>query len=335
MVVGGYDAARVNGSFQSFNISKATTSLPGPLQVNITGLEFAGSSLLNANQVLQAVIEPYTQRFVFTSAVAQKFGNITAQDPVAYPNGMQYPAGDYPAGDLTITLSTGYKTTITNNELFTILRGSDSYGRYAITNNTVIEAGIADNRASAKNGAFATLGGLFLTFNYLMIDYHQGNFSLAPAKSSTATPTPNIKTVCTPTATPSNSTTPAAASTNNSSNAGAIAGGVVGGVVGAALIAGLIWFFVWRRRKQAAAKQPDGSSASEKDGYGPGRTHRQPSELESHTSPTSQYPRHGSDAPSLFSPMTWKSNQSHEMPGDHRIHEMPGYQGVAEMEAPL
>ncbi|KAK0287309.1 hypothetical protein LTR35_002804 [Friedmanniomyces endolithicus] len=207
MVLGGYDAARVNGNFTSFPVAEASAALPCPLQVNITGLYFAGQSLLGDSQAMTACIEPYVQRFVFTPAVSQTFAQITAQNASLY-KGMDYNASSIPSGDLTITLSNGYTTNVTNDELFTLRRGSDQYGRYAITNNTVVEAGISDNRAKSPASQTPTLGGLFLTFNYLVMDYENDEFRLAPAVASDAQTGSSLTTVCTPTATPPASPSP-------------------------------------------------------------------------------------------------------------------------------
>ncbi|KAK1056199.1 hypothetical protein LTR74_015110 [Friedmanniomyces endolithicus] len=288
MVLGGYDAARVNGNFTSFPVADASAALPCPLQVNITGLYFAGQSLLGDSQAMTACIEPYVQRFVFTPAVAQTFAQITAQNASLY-KGMDYNASSTPPGNLTITLSNGYTTNITNDELFTLRRGSDQYGRYAITNNTVVEAGISDNRAKSPASQTPTLGGLFLTFNYLVMDYENDEFRLAPAVASDAQTGSSLTTVCTPTAPPSAipSPTPAPPPANHTA---AIAGGVVGGVVGLALIAAAIAFVLFRRRRR---QRQD-------------RTEIQPSMPEMESPVMS--PRTMSDANTLRSPMSrWDS----------------------------
>lgn len=208
MVVGGYDSSRVNGNFTTFPVADFSDDLPCPLQVNITGLTFSGQSLLNTSEVITACIEPYTQRSVFPPDVASAFAQVTGQNSTAYPKGMEYASDETPAGDMTITLSNGYNTTITNSELFTLLRGSDEYGRYAITNTSIVEAGVADNRDEDPSTQTPTLGGLFLTFNYLVVDYNQSVFRMAPAVASDVETEMTLKTVCTPTPTPIASSSP-------------------------------------------------------------------------------------------------------------------------------
>jgi hypothetical protein len=115
---------------------------------------------------IDACVEPSVQRFVFPPSVATNFGVLTGQNATVYPKGMQYNVTSRPTGDLQITLSNGYQTTITNEELFAPLRGSDQYGRYAITNDSIVEAAISDNRDDNPDEVDTNLGALFLTFNY-------------------------------------------------------------------------------------------------------------------------------------------------------------------------
>ena len=217
LVIGGYDQARVAGPFTSLPVGNWSLSRSCPLQVTVSQITYAGISLFaNSSETINACIEPSTQRNVFTPDVASAFGRVTSQNSTAY-SGMYYPVNQRPTGNLTITLSNGYNTTITNSELFTPLRGSDQYGRYAIVNNSIIEAGVADNRQSDPSSVLPTLGGLFLTFNYLIVDYEKGQFRLAPAvPSDQQTASSNITTICTPTSSPSSAPSPPASATSTS-----------------------------------------------------------------------------------------------------------------------
>jgi hypothetical protein len=117
---------------------------------------------------------------VFPPAIAQAFGVYTGQNETAYPGKMHYNVSNRPMGDLVVTLAGGYQSTIPNKELFAPLRGSDQYGRYAITNDSTLEASISDTRASDPGDVDSTLGGLFLTFNYLLVDYAKSELKLGP-----------------------------------------------------------------------------------------------------------------------------------------------------------
>ncbi|KAK3622056.1 hypothetical protein LTR56_022428 [Elasticomyces elasticus] len=311
MVVGGYDTSRVAGNFTTFPISDASSRLPCPLQVNVTGLTFAGWSLLNDSDTMTACVEPYKQKFVFTPAIANYFAQITGQNSTAI-KGMGYNSTNPPLGELVVTLSNGYTTTISNSELFALRRGSDQYGRYAITNASVVEAGISDNRDEAESTQTPTLGGLFLTFNYLIIDYESDEFRMAPAVTSSQDTEASLETLCTPTPTPlappPASPTPAP---KHSTNTGAIVGGVVAGVV--VLIVAAVALFLYRRRLRKQREQPP---------------------IAEMASPAVS-PRSMSDVYTLRSPTTWGSvDASGTDKPQAAVHEMAATGPPAEMEVP-
>lgn len=101
----------------------------------------------------------------------------------------------------------------------------------------------------AANDTQYTLGRTFLQEAYLITDYDNRNFTVAPCIwDSDKVSTSSIKSILRA------NETSAGDNGGSSSNTGAIAGGVVGGVVGAVIIAGVIvWFF--RRRKQTEKKR--------------------------------------------------------------------------------
>ena len=281
LVVGGYDRARVNSSFNftAFSVGKWNLDRACPLQVTITNLTYSGLSLMAAgSDGIAACIEPSTQRFVFPPTIATTFATYTGHNETLYPNKMHYNVSNRPTGDLTITLSGGYQTTISNKELFAPLRGSDKNGRYAIINSSIVEAGIADTRKTDPGDVDNTLGGLFLTFNYLFVDYSKNEFKLAPAVAADAknvSPDPTV--ICTPSSTPSvppsPSPKPSEPPKKSSKNVGAIAGGVVGGLAGVALLGALAFILLRRRRKVHA------SVVGEMDSQSHGTVSRQPSEM--------------------------------------------------------
>jgi hypothetical protein len=279
LVVGGYDRARVDpaSNFTSFPIGEWSLERACPLQVTVTNLTYQDLPLIpDGSDGLIACIEPSTQRFVFPPAIAQAFGVYTGQNETAYPGKMHYNVSSRPMGDLVVTLAGGYQSTIPNKELFAPLRGSDRNGRYAITNDSTLEAFVSDTRAMDPGDVDSTLGGLFLTFNYLLVDYAKSDFQLAPAVAADAKDvSPDPTAICTPTSTTAVSPTPTPKV--KSTNTGAIAGGVVGGVAGLALF-GAIGFLLVRRKRRT--KNPP---ASEIDGqpHSPPvqQVSRQPSEM--------------------------------------------------------
>ncbi|KAK4501222.1 hypothetical protein PRZ48_007029 [Zasmidium cellare] len=202
LVVGGYDESRVNGVFVHFPVSDSSTELPCPLQINVTSISYSDQRLMNETSRVRFCIEPYNQRFVLPPAVTAAFANATGQNSTLFPGDLHYSADSRPSGDLIVILDNGYSTTIPNFDVFTPLRGSDEYGRYSITNDTVVEAGLRDTRSDDPDSVIPALGGLFLTFNYLLIDYDNGTFSLAPAISANVSTSPALRTVCTPSPVP-------------------------------------------------------------------------------------------------------------------------------------
>lgn len=247
--------------------------------MTVTNLTYQDLPLIpDGSNELIACIEPSTQRFVFPPAIAQAFGVYTGQNETAYPGKMHYNVSSRPMGDLVVTLAGGYQSRIPNKELFAPLRGSDKNGRYAITNDSTLEASVSDTRASEPGDVDSTLGGLFLTFNYLLVDYAKSEFQLAPAVAADAkdvSPDPTV--ICTPTNTAPVNPTPTPE--KKSTNTGAIAGGVVGGIAGLALL-GAIGFLLFRRNRRA--KEPP---ISEIDGqpHSPAQqVSRQPSEMMAH-----------------------------------------------------
>ncbi|KAL8827166.1 MAG: hypothetical protein Q9170_007124 [Blastenia crenularia] len=159
------------------------------------------------------------------------------------------PEGIRPGGSLEIKLDNGYSTIIPNDHLFTPKRGSDDDGHYVVTNSSILETGIAYNVKDDDADTWLLLGGLFLTFNYLVVDYDKNQFQMAPIVKGAQASGAKIITVCTPVPP---KTGP---DTSGSSRAVVIGGGTAGAVAGFAAIASLIYFFFRKRRR--TCQQPD------------------------------------------------------------------------------
>jgi hypothetical protein len=214
------------------------------------------------SEELIACIEPSKQRFVFPPMIARMFGVATGQNQTDYPGDMQYSVASRPQDDLVVTLAGGYQSTIPNKELFAPLRGSDEHGRYTIIDDSTLQAFVSDTRQDEPGDVDNTLGGLFLTFNYLLVDYAKSEFQLAPAVAADAEyVSPDPITICTPT-TSITLATPIPMRKKTPTNTGAIVGGVVGGVAGLALL-GVVGFLLFRRNRQIknpALSEMDGQS---------------------------------------------------------------------------
>ena len=205
-----------------------------------------GSSYLLTSEDMVACVEPFQAHFTFTPNVINRFANVTGYNS-SY-GGLTYPTAQAPDGNITITLENNYTTVIPNSEYVTLKRGSDQFGHYAITNSSVVETNLAYNAQSDPTTVQPILGGIYLTLNYLVVDYESGQFQLAPAvQGNQPTSLRSIKAICTPTPT-SSAVSPSPQ--KGSSKTGAIVGGTVGGAAGLAIIAMLVLLILRRRRRR-------------------------------------------------------------------------------------
>lgn len=282
LVLGGYDTNRVQGSFTTFpSLTQCEFCV---VVTGITWNDEKGSHNMfsNSTETLSINMQPSERVLYVPQDVWANFGNVTNgvyNDSLGY---LSYSAANPPTGNLTVTLSGGYNTTIPAEELFMQPRTYDDDGNYAISDDTKLISMIINQTA---NGYVMNWGMPFLTMNYIIGDYERQQFKIAPAVrtdlSATGGKTYKLQASCDPTTTSSatatvsgissasgvggsavNSPSAAAASSSSSgggggghSNTGAIVGGVVGGVLGLiAIVGGLaLLFYRSRRRRNAAA----------------------------------------------------------------------------------
>ncbi|KAL8684689.1 MAG: hypothetical protein Q9218_008187, partial [Villophora microphyllina] len=159
-----------------------------------------------------------------------------------------------PSGDLIITLDNDFSTTIPNNALFTPKRGSDQFGHYVITNSSLIEAGVAYNLQGDPSGIQPLLGGVWLTQNYLLVDYRKGQFSLGKAVQGPGVPQ-DIEAICSSAITRENQD-------DHHSGKGKIAGGVVGGLAAIAASGLIIVLMIKKCRRHRACQKGDASNSA-------------------------------------------------------------------------
>ncbi|KAG4413079.1 hypothetical protein IFR04_013801 [Cadophora malorum] len=164
--------------------------------------------------------------------------------------GLNYPISQRPDGNLTVILNNGYKTVVPNSELFTIKRGSDDLGRYAIVNDSLVDSGINYNANADPASVRAILGGMFLTQDYLVVDYEMGIFKMAPAVQGPLDENrANLVPICSQRGDSVNGTDTSKPDPTAKTNVGAIAGGVVGGVGALVGIVLGVWWLLKRKRK--------------------------------------------------------------------------------------
>lgn len=250
LIVGGYNAARVSGPFANFTIGTGYLGIPCPLQVllkDVTLNNANGSHSLFADSAstVAACIDPLQNGFSFTQVMFEKFASLTQLPSPNLPSASSqaqniiYPswASEPLIGNLTITLSNGYQTVIPHHELVSQERGTDAEGKYGIVDPSKLS--VAINVGPTDFGVqIPLLGSLFLSQNYLLVDYPRNTFGLAPAVLGNRNP--QIVTVC------SDDSTSATTATGKS-NTGPIVGGVVGGLALLVLCAAAL---LWRRRQQ-------------------------------------------------------------------------------------
>ncbi|KAL8749216.1 MAG: hypothetical protein Q9184_006896 [Pyrenodesmia sp. 2 TL-2023] len=269
LVVGGYDTSRFTGDLTAFPIGN-WTQLPCPLQVTVTQVWYftPGStrrnSLFDRNTTsMVACVEPFQHRFTFLPSMVKQFARFTGHNNT-YPS-LTFPSP--PSGAIEIQLDNGYRTIIPNDHLFTPKRGSDKDGRYVVTNSSIFESGIEDNtdNQDGDSDLRPILGGLFLTYSYLVVDYDNSQFRMAASVQDAQRTIANITSVCTPT--PTNLAPDANPSRTNTSNAkgssraAAIGGGTAGAVAVLAATAGLWYFFMRKRRR--VRQRPDQKQAEQ------------------------------------------------------------------------
>ena len=284
LMIGGYDEARVAGTFTTSPV----TSLCG-LSIGIKNITYdtdEGSSSLftGPTKYIQGCLDPYLDFIELPQDCFDEFikasGSTTNFELSSYPS---YPNSNPPLGNLTITLEDGYETIIPASELFSLPREYGSNGEFTTTESSRIVALVYNSTLDPY--PYYTFGLPFMTMNYLLVDYSLPHFQMAPAnrvdfgENYTAQ---SVKTVC-PATTALQATHGASTSiaTTHSipthsfapspqpqhSHTGTIVGAVTGSVVGVALLSALLAFILlrWRRRDQNKDRDVFASSSPEKE----------------------------------------------------------------------
>ncbi|MCJ1475708.1 hypothetical protein MMC13_004371 [Lambiella insularis] len=256
MTIGGIDKSRLNGPFTNFSTQADYVVAPCPLQVLVSDIRLNNANgsfslLADSEATVAACIDPLQNSFTLTPSMYAQLAMVINQSNTSYNGIPTDPASSEPLlGNLSITLSNGFQTTIPHYELVSQMRGSSSTGAYTIVDPTRITTALG----STANTTTPILGGVFLSQLYLMIDYKNQMFGLAPAVvENLGSQKAEVIPVCNATMTASSG--PVA----TKSNVGAIAGGVVGGVLGLLLLYAIA-LCVWRRLRHVAQK-PDPSTA--------------------------------------------------------------------------
>ena len=255
LVIGGYNSAKVNGTFYNFTMERFLDR-PCPLQVLLQNVQVSNSegeltSIIDSGSRIPACINPVENAFQFTQSMFNAWSNATQHpsnppaDGSANFTDQIYPLSNEPLiNELIVTLEGGYSVTIPHFELVTPQLGDNAQGLFSVINSSRLEAAVTSNGGRFD---FPILGGVFLSQNYLRIDYEQGMFSLAHAATGPVT-NESIVSTC------------AVSSSKSSISKGAIIGAVVSGVAALCLVAAA--FFFISRRGQVQRNQSTTSQTS-------------------------------------------------------------------------
>lgn len=245
IIFGGYNEARFNESKKAeFAMWGAGAPVPCPLQVLVSDIILTNKdgdhSLFDPGIRVAACIDTVQNSFTLTQAMFSKFqslANHTKSDGLAFADS-DFPMDREPLlGSLTIKLSNGYTTVIPHYELVGHVRGTDSRGRYAVLNNTRLSTTVASGMSDLGDN-IPILGGVFLSQNYLHVDYEEAKFWLSPQVANGTLPD-HITSSCN--------------GTSTSSSSGKAALGLKVGVpvaIGAAVIFFIgLWFWLKNRKR--------------------------------------------------------------------------------------
>ena len=179
LVIGGYNSGRTDGSFRWSNVSSMAGDRPCPLRTKITHMSITLSNgdtvpIMSNAEVVDACIEPYDNLFRFTPGMLLNWKMITGFNETlldVYSNkaannlsftelGLPYDSSRVDDWSLSITLDSGYKTTLPAHELQGPLHGFDNIGNQkavaGVTNLQILNKPTSD-------GEVPTLGKIFLS----------------------------------------------------------------------------------------------------------------------------------------------------------------------------
>jgi hypothetical protein len=187
LVIGGVNEARYDQKTKAeFSIWGASAPVNCPLQVLLADVVLTNDSgnhslFADSNSKVSACIDTIQNAFTFTPAMFAKWQQLTGHidDDGSFLNQQLYPLSREPmVGMLTIKLANGYTSTIPHYELVSHERGSDDQGKYVVKNSSRVMAAVQSGESDLGNDV-PILGGVFLSQNYLHVDYGMNKFWLS------------------------------------------------------------------------------------------------------------------------------------------------------------
>lgn len=267
LVIGGYNKGRVNGPFHNFSLGmNYHLTEPCPLQVLLTNVIVRDAKGRNSSLIpdtgtrVPACINPVENAFTFSQSMFATWAKVTHHPSTAPADGSHnFSAQTYPRdaqqyiSDLVVVLDGDYEVVIPHYELLSLERGDNAQGLYDVVNASRIQAAV---QSTDDVFDFPILGGVFLSQQYLLVDYINKRFGLAPAVVDENFPVSRKKYISTCGAEADNSTVAkipslayAPSSHPHRLSAGAIVGLVFGVLIGKALAIALA-IFLYRRRQR-------------------------------------------------------------------------------------
>src|SRR5271170_1499028 len=174
MIIGGYDEGRVGGQLRSY--PSQNCAFPASI-ANATYVTINGSTPLMTNMNAYCCIDPFYNYIQLPQTAWDIFRVSSGAVYNSTTEYLTYPASHPPLGNMTITLTDGYQTTIPSSELFTRLGYWDSQGEYLVQKNSPVVAEVH----VTENGFACSLGIPFMTMNYFIANYDEGLYQMAPA----------------------------------------------------------------------------------------------------------------------------------------------------------
>ncbi|MCJ1353674.1 MAG: hypothetical protein MMC33_003661 [Icmadophila ericetorum] len=254
LTIGGYDAARVAGPWTNFSTtSQFLGNAACPLQVLISdirlnNIEGSFSLLDETDSLVPACLDPLQNDFTLTESMYSNFLNVTRIPDPALSNETQitYPLSSEPLlGNLTIILWGGFEVTIPHYELVSQERGTTAEGAYDVINASALTVAISVLNEAGTTSVTGTpvLGGVYLSLVYLLVDYANEQFSLAPAVTGPlGDQNHDIIAIC-------NSSVVVTTSTSASSSGPNTTAAIVGATMGVALLITMFVTFCLIRRR--------------------------------------------------------------------------------------
>ena len=279
LIIGGVDRARLAGPWSNFATQAHYIDAQCPLQVLVKDIRLNNdrgsfSLFADSDATVIACIDPLQNQFTLTETMYNIFASLTehANDP-GIEGGSDFTEQTYPLsaapllGNITVELSNGYTTHVPSYEFVSQERGTDLEGKYAVVNESRLMVAAGTTGTSTLDGVqIPILGGVYLSQNYLMVDYDSGIFRLAPAVlGEMPDQAHDIVQLCGGIEVDQSSSSSSTGKGSNS-HAGAIAGGVIGGVAILAIAAVMIWYLKKKKKKQKRepALQPMAEAADQR-----------------------------------------------------------------------